>query len=260
MALSLCRVTESWGFIVLLGKWGLCCFRVRPIVWCRVHRMCSFLVPGTSLCVHSYLGLRSGYCQCRILPLLQGLEKNPARKVQCKVVPTYQRNNKKLYKVTNGCLRGWGERVKGLQCSVSISKKGAQSPFLVSKCLWFFWHLLRTKSWCVFRVVNRDKWIPCLNSDECWGKLPRKGQRGAGTAKICRTRAEQVEKESAESWPAPALCGYCLQHDPSLSRASLHRSKMETCEVLWTRMTLNWVQYFVFCRHLFAVGRGTYCT
>lgn len=50
-------------------------------------------------------------------------------------------------------------------------------------------------------------------------------------AKLCRTREEQVEKESAESWPAPALCSYCLQHEPSLSRASLHSNKMETtCE------------------------------
>lgn len=31
------------------------------------------------------------------------------------------------------------------------------------------------------------------------------------------TRAEQVGKGSAEPWPAPALCSYCLQHDPLLS-------------------------------------------
>lgn len=127
---------------------------------------------------------------------------------------------------------------------------------------WFFWHLLRTKSLCVFRVVNWDKWIPCPNSGECWSKLPRKAQWGAGMAKFCRTRAEQVEKESAECWPAPAFCSYCLQHDPSLPRASLHGNKMETTcvRLLWTRMTLNWVKYFVFCRLLFAVGRGTFCT
>lgn len=71
----------------------------------------------------THLGLRTGYCQCRILLLLQGPEKNPVQKVKCKVMPKYQRNNKKLYKVTSGCPRGQ-EQVEGaaMFCvTVSIS-------------------------------------------------------------------------------------------------------------------------------------------
>lgn len=141
-----------------------------------------------------------------------------------------------------------------------LKERGSKSILCVEISLVFLTPSQNRNPVCVFSVVNRDKWIPCPSGGECWSKLLRKAQWGAGMAKLCRTRAEQVERGSAEPWPAPALCSYCLQHDPFLSRASLHGNKMESTPVrlLWTRMTLNWIKCFVFCRHLF-VGRGTNC-
>lgn len=151
--------------------------------------------------------------------------------------------------------RRTGKRAAVFCVTVSVSKKRAQSPFFVQKFLWFFWHLLRTKSWCVFRVLNHAKWIPCPNSGECWSKLPRKAQRGAGMAKLCRTRAEQVEQGPAEPCPAPAgvvpVCSIILPYPgPQYTRMKWK----QRVRLLWTRMTVHRVKCFVCCRHLSAVG------